>query len=658
MKERLSSFDVASVARELDEELKNARVQKTYQVDDEELRVRLYTGERRDLVVTTDRVHLTEYPKPAPQRATNFAMAVRKRTQGGFVRSVEQYDFDRVLLFEIEHKEYTVDLVVEMFGDGNIVVTRDGVTDVCLTSRSFRNRKVVPRKEYGFPPSRADPSEVSVEELAEVLEESDADLVRTLATELGLGGLYAEEVVARSGVEKHAEAADLDPARVEQVHSALRSLFEGLDEGGDPQIVYGDDGEPEDVVPIDLRKYEDRETERFDSFSDALDRYFSSMELEEVGDAEEAWKEDLEALEERLKHQERAIDDFEVKAEETQEKGDLLYAHYPQVQGVLEAVRRGKDADHDFDEIEQRLRDSGAEAADIFRGISERGEVRLELDGATVDVDYRQDVPASAEELYQAGKKAREKRKGAIKAAQDTRDEIEEVKQKGFEPEETVPQRRVRMPQRWYHEYRWLRTSNGYLVVAGRDASSNEELVKNHLEKGDLFLHTDVEGAPATVLKEGQDAPESDVKEAAAFAISNSAIWKRGMYSGDVYAVAPDQVSKTPESGEYLSKGSFAIRGERDYYRNTAVDHCVGLTLEDETRVMGGPCSAVREHCKYWVELEPGDTARSRVADEVVDRFREGCDEPDRRVVEEAVTQEEVVRALPPGESRVVSDWT
>lgn len=656
VKERLTSFDVAAVAAELDEVLDGARFQKTYQVDEEEFRARLYAGERLDLVVSPYRVHLTRYPKPAPQRASNLAMAIRKRIRRGFVEEVEQHGFDRVLTFEVETGDGEARLVVEMFGEGNVAVVRDGVTEVCMHSRSFRDRVVSPGEEYSYPPSRVDASEADREELREALEGTGTDVVRALATELGLGGLYAEEVVHRAGVDKHLPVEELDAEAIEAVHSALRGLFEELDEGGDPQVVYRD-GEPHDVVPLDLEQYSGLERERYGSFNEALDEFFSAAEMEETGDAEAAWREELNSLEERLEHQERAIGDFEEGAEEFREKGDAVYAHYNEVAQVVEAVRRGLDRDLDPEEVSARIEESGAEAASVFEGLSGT-TVELDLDGERVEVDYREDVPRNAERLYEESKKAKEKLEGAKRAAEDTRRKIEELREKGFEAEEArVPQRRVREPERWFTEYRWFRTSDGELVVAGRNASQNEELVKGHLEKGDLFFHTDVEGAPATVMKGGQGAGEASREEAAVFALSNSSIWREGFYSGDVYAVEPEQVTKTPESGEHLPKGSFVIRGERQYFRNLGVSHCVGLTVEDETRVMGGPCSAVGEHCRYWVEVEPGDREKSGLANEIREVFEEGCDEEDRTVVDRVATQEAVARALPPGGSRMVDSW-
>ncbi|MBS1262969.1 MAG: hypothetical protein MAG715_00134 [Methanonatronarchaeales archaeon] len=657
MKERLTSFDVAAVTGELDGALEGASVQKTYQVDEEELRVRLYREGRLDLVVSPERVHLTRYPKPAPRVASNLSMAMRKRTRGGFVRAVEQHGFDRVLSVRIGTGDGEVLLVVEMFGEGNVVLVRDGVTEVCLNSRSFRDRKVVPGEVYGFPPSRVDPSDMGVEELGGVLRNSGKDLVRGLATELGLGGLYAEETVSRSGLEKHLDAAEMSDEDVESVHGALRELFDELDGDGSPQVVYRE-GEPVDAVPLDLERYGSLDSEGFDSFNEALDAFFSQVEMERVGEAEEAWNEETASLEERLEHQEEAIASFEEEAEEMRRMGDALYEHYGEASQVLEAVRRGRDEGHSFDEIAEAIEGSGSDAVSTFEDIrGDRCEVILRLDGESVGVDFRVDVPENAERLYERGKRAREKMEGARRAALVTRERIGELKERGFEADEGVPRRPVRAPERWYHRFRWFRTSSGDLVVAGRDASQNEELVKRHLEKEDLFLHTEVEGAPVTILKGGQGAPGTAVEEAAVFALSNSAIWKGGAFSGDVYAVGPEQVSKTPESGEYLPKGSFAVRGKRRYFRNLGVSHCVGLTVEDETRVMGGPCSAVRERCRYWVELEPGDLEKSSAANEVRGIFDEGCADEDALVVEKVATQEEVARALPPGGSRVVGSW-
>ncbi|NYT19251.1 MAG: DUF814 domain-containing protein, partial [Methanosarcinales archaeon] len=190
----------------------------------------------------------------------------------------------------------------------------------------------------------------------------------------------------------------------------------------------------------------------------------------------------------------------------------------------------------------------------------------------------------------------------------------------------------------------------GFLVVGGRDADTNEELVKKYMEKRDIVFHTQVPGAPITIIKtEGKDVPETTLEEAARFVVSYSSIWKAGQFSGDCYWIRPEQVSKTPESGEYLKKGSFVIRGERNYYKDVPVGVAVGLELGEETRVIGGPLSAIERSGKYVVELVPGKFNQNDIAKKV---YRIYVDElKDPSFVKQVASPDSIARMLPPGES-------
>lgn len=53
----------------------------------------------------------------------------------------------------------------------------------------------------------------------------------------------------------------------------------------------------------------------------------------------------------------------------------------------------------------------------------------------------------------------------------------------------------------WFEKFDWFISSENYLVIAGKNAQQNEVLVKRYLNKGDLFMHTDMPGAAVTVIK-------------------------------------------------------------------------------------------------------------------------------------------------------------
>jgi predicted ribosome quality control (RQC) complex YloA/Tae2 family protein len=79
-------------------------------------------------------------------------------------------------------------------------------------------------------------------------------------------------------------------------------------------------------------------------------------------------------------------------------------------------------------------------------------------------------------------------------------------------------------------------TSDNYLVVAGKDAQQNEQLVKRYLRPGDAYLHAEVHGAASCILRakrrrvadgKTQVIPLSDraLTEAGTFTICRSSAW-------------------------------------------------------------------------------------------------------------------------------------
>lgn len=129
----------------------------------------------------------------------------------------------------------------------------------------------------------------------------------------------------------------------------------------------------------------------------------------------------------------------------------------------------------------------------------------------------------------------------------------------------------------WYEKFHWSRSPSGLLIIGGRDAKSNEMVVKKHLEPGDLFFHADVTGASAVVLKQGTKATEEDKRAAACLAACFSRAWQNGLASVDVYAVPSTRVKLAAKSGEYLAKGAFVIEGKREWFRNTPLELAVSV---------------------------------------------------------------------------------
>ncbi|MFB6294376.1 MAG: ribosome rescue protein RqcH, partial [Candidatus Nanohaloarchaea archaeon] len=582
-------------------------------------------------------------------RPPGFAMHLRNQLGGAVIERVEQYDFDRVLEF---HMEDAV-LVAELFGEGNVVLTdKGGEIGASLRSGDFNGRDIYVGEEYTPPEPSTSPSDVDAAFLRQSPEE---DVVIVLATEAGLGGAYAEEVCARAGVDKNTAVEDLSDSELNDVVEALHDLFAALDSGSiDPQL-YEQDGMPVAATPVPFHTYQDAESESFDSFSAALDTYFTEREKAEKREQKrEKYEEEKADLEHRLEQQERKLEGLEQAAEENQEKADLIYENYRLVEDVLESIRTAREQ-HSKDEIRDRLQSEQAdgvpEAEAVERLDFDNNEVVVDI-GREVRLEIDTSVRKNAEMYYEKASDAEDKLPGLKESLEQTRQELEDLEMEEVDVEDAFEDKEQKKAEKkWYEKFRWFYSSDGYLVIGGRDATTNDMLVKKYMENNDVYVHADFDGAPSVVVKneDGGDRdniPESTLQEAAQFAVTFAQAWEAGVGADDAYYVAPEQVTQEPESGEYLPTGSFVIRGDRTYLRNVPVEAAIGVYERDGSYVpMGGPTPAVREQCDHFVELRQGRDKPSDVAKSVKNHLDE--------VTDARLDLDAIIRALPPGTAEV-----
>ena len=226
-----------------------------------------------------------------------------------------------------------------------------------------------------------------------------------------------------------------------------------------------------------------------------------------------------------------------------------------------------------------------------------------------IELDVRKTVFENAETYFKRAKKLKAKLRGARAA-------LERLKKKPAEKAKApTPQPKPKAKPKWYEKFRWFHTSDSFLVVAGKDATTNEILIKTHLEPHDIVFHSEVSGAAFAVVKtEGRTVPEPSLLQTAEFAASYSKAWKAGFSTIDVYWVKPDQVSKTPPSGEYLEKGSFIISGKKNYLRNTRLQLAIGNSAG---KLVWGTPSSVRSQTSNYIVVLPGNSKSSDLAKKI-----------------------------------------
>ncbi len=711
-KRELTSVDLAALGTELGA-YAGAKLDKAYLYTEDDLvrlKMRDFDRGRVEFIIELGDVKGAyvadaDHVPDAPGRPPDFAMMLRNRLSGADLVRVEQFEFDRIIELEFDRGDGSTTLVAELFGDGNLAVL-DGQGQVIdsLETVRLKSRTVAPGSQYEFPSARFNPLTVDYDGFAARIRESDADLVRTLATQLNFGGLYGEELCTRAGIDYHEAVDDLTDDQLDRLYEVVSEFATVLREGPlDPRVYYeeiegetDEDGEPNrrriDATPVALAEYEHLYSEQFDAFNAALDDYFYNFQREDEVEGGETTRPDFESeiskYEHIIRQQQEAIEEFEADAQAERAKAELLYARYDLVDEVLSTVQSARREDVPWDDIEAKFKqgaDRGIPAAEAVVGVDgSEGTVTLEIDDTRVTVDADTGVEKNADELYKEAKRIEGKKEGAQAAIEDTREELAAVTERrdqweaddgqsdqdddeaeaDEEPTDWLaePSIPIRNNEQWYEQFRWFHTSDGYLVIGGRDADDNEQLVQKYLERGDKFFHAQAHGGPVTVLKatgpsesaKEVEFPQSSLDQAAQFAVSYSSVWKDGKFAGDVYMVDPDQVSKTPESGEYLEKGGFAVRGDRTYFEDTPVGVAVGISCEDRTQVVGGPAAAIEDDVATSIQVEPGQYAQNDIAKRLYREFKDRF--TDETFVRKVASPDLIQEFLPPGGSRMVEE--
>ena len=251
-------------------------------------------------------------------------------------------------------------------------------------------------------------------------------------------------------------------------------------------------------------------------------------------------------------------------------------------------------------------------------------------------LDLKKTIEQNASDYFDKAKKSKKKIEGIKKALLGFEKEKEEVlkeREKIIKKEEKILEKekeKRKRTKKWYEKFRWFISSEGFLCIGGRDATTNEIIVKKHADPEDIVFHTEAPGSPFFVVKtEGKKPGEATLKETAQATAAYSKAWKMGLATALVYWIKPEQVRK--ELG--LPKGSFMIHGKRNY-SEPALTIAVGI-LPDGT-VMAGPVEAVKKNCGKIVVLFQGRHKKSDIAKKIAKIISGDLDE--------------IISALPAGE--------
>ncbi|MBW2966353.1 DUF814 domain-containing protein [Candidatus Woesearchaeota archaeon] len=237
-----------------------------------------------------------------------------------------------------------------------------------------------------------------------------------------------------------------------------------------------------------------------------------------------------------------------------------------------------------------------------------------------IKLDITKSLEANAGTYFEKAKKAKRKIAGTKEAIEKLKKKLEDIKKQEIKEQKQI--KKIERKKEWYEKFRWFLSSEGFLCIGGRDATSNEIVIKKHADKDDFVLHADVAGSPFFVVKsQGKKIGDDTLNQAAQATASYSRAWKAGISTIEVFMIKPEQVSKEAKAGEYMEKGAFMIYGKKQKYFNPDLKLAIGIK---NNQIIGGAVNAIKKNADKFVIIVQGKEKTSAVAKKIQKKLKGG----------------------------------
>lgn len=511
----LDGMMLSLIKNELLAELKDAHINQIHQPSKDEFVINFRTknGSRKLFMscrADSARVHFTENAPENPATPPMLCMLMRKRLCGARLTDIRQPEFERILFFDFEGTNEIGDrekltLCIEIMGrysniilidKNSLVVECVRRVDVTMTS----DRVVLPKIEYNLPQKQDKMNILSsdINSITDAINFQDKELSKAiLSTIQGVSPIVCREL----------EYNVLDGADLGDQIENLRGILSN--NSGKPTMVKREDNSPLDVTFIDINQYGNSlETERFDSFSALLDKFYYQRDMalrmkSRSQDLHKLVANAIERLSKKINIQTQELSKS-LDRENLRIKGDLLQANLYRIQkGAI------------FVEVENFYEENSP-------------LTRIVLDPAITPAQNAQKfykAYAKAKTAQQVLKVQIEKAEQELQYMITVQDFLERA-----ESDKELSQIRLELVEQGYlkehrnqrqkapkalppHEYV---TSDGFTVLVGRNNKQNDQLTLKIASKNDMWFHTkNIPGSHTIVVTDSKQISETAIMEAA-----------------------------------------------------------------------------------------------------------------------------------------------
>ena len=594
------------------------------------------------LMVSTKGIWFTN-KKYRQVEENQFVKVLSGEIERAKISSVSQPGSERIFfLYFVNRANEERKLIVEIFGKGNIILCDETMKILWLLNPiEVRHRTLRTGSEYVLPPKRGeDVLQISLESMKKnaSLQPNNTEVVKWLGNCTSLPRKYLEEILLQSAINTK-YASILSDNDIEIIYEKTKEITNKIidETNHEPSVILDKLGLAVDTSPIPMSK--EANVKKVETYMDGIDQVLSN-EILTIGrnlKTEEADRKILE-LEHDLEEQNKAKMQVLSKSKSLRNLAhELMKLSYIGIQDMN---------DNKVNSLLQ-INDS--------KIVHENGLAYLDLFNERVKLEAS--IPTFSSLLFS---RAKELERGAVnidKASEELKSRIEKIQNQTQKIHEKI-QFNMLESKHWYERYRWFVTTDGHLVIGGRDASSNSAVIRKHMTENDIVFHAEIHGSPFFLVKDARNQENGNfVDETAQATVSFSRAWKDGLSSGDAYWVFPNQVKKGAPTGQYLPKGSFVIEGKRNFCKGVELKLSIGLIQIENNRytIVCGPSNAIRRRSLVFASLLPGGSDPMNLAKKVKSEFVRVISEFDSDLADylKKIVLDEFIRMLPSGQSKI-----
>lgn len=644
MKTRFTTLDICAVLSEINSTLTGMRLANVYDINNKTYLLKLAKPDVKAMLLMESgiRLHRSEFDWPKNMMPSGFSMKLRKHLKGRRLVSAKQLGIDRIVDLQFGSDEAAYHVILELYDRGNIILTDHTYTILNLLRYRTENKTdskdgdneevrfaVHERYPVDSAKTRSEFSDVehNVRQVLKDCKKNDS-LKRILNPHLPFGAPCIEHcllsvgfppgVSVGKGFEADGDDADRVISALKIGNSILDSLCCGDAKG---YIIQKREKKRDDTTvqtnvefhPVLFKQFEGSDYSELPSFNKAADEFFGNLESQKADlKIVQLEKSAQKRLDNIKKDHEQRLTTLETQQDTDIYKARLIEENLPLVEQAIRVVRTAIANQIDWNEIISLIKDAQAGGDPVACAISnldlqsnefamvltkqavgsdssdeENTSLTHSMGRVKVVIDLGLSAYGNAKKYYSRKKQASHKQQRIVESSQKAYKSAEKKMKQTFEEANKIHNIQKARKTFWFEKFVWFVSSENYLVIGGRDAQQNEILVKKYLTESDVYVHADLHGATSCIIKNHgkSEIPPKTLNEAGTMAICHSAAWDAKVVTS-AWWVRSSQVSKTAPSGEYLTTGSFLIRGKKNYLPPSNLVYGFGIVFKvDETCV-------------------------------------------------------------------------